>query len=59
MTIVSRKCHSTHDTGQEPEAKIQRNSSNSKKQRKPKKTNNGTFRKDSKKTKAAGKYFCK
>jgi hypothetical protein len=59
MTMVSRKRHSTHDTGQEPEAKIERSSSNSKKQRKPKKTNGGTFRKDSKRTKIAGKYFCK
>lgn len=56
--MVSRKRHSTHDTGQEPEAKIERNSAKSKKQRKPKKTNAGTLRKDTKKTKTAGKYLC-
>lgn len=56
--MVSRKRHSTHDSGQEPKAKIERNSPKSKKQRKPKKTNAETLRKDSKRTKAAGKYFC-
>jgi hypothetical protein len=59
MTMVSRKRHSTHDTGQEPEAKIERSSPKSKKQRKPKKTNAGTLRKDSKRKEAAGKYFCR
>jgi hypothetical protein len=56
MTMVSRKRHSTHDTEQEPEAKVGRNSPKSKKERKPKK-NGGTLRRDSKRTKTAGKYF--
>jgi hypothetical protein len=55
MTLISRKRHSTDDKGQEPEAKIERHISKSEKQKKPKKTNDGTFRKDSKRIKAAGK----
>jgi hypothetical protein len=52
MTVVSKKHHITLDTGQEPEVKLQRNISKSEKQRK---SSNGTFRKDSKGVKAAGK----
>jgi hypothetical protein len=54
MTIVSMKRRSTCDTGQEPEAKIERSSSKSDKQKKPNKAADGTFRKDSKRIKAAG-----
>jgi len=55
MTNVSRKRHSTHGTGQEPEAKIERNISKSEKPRKSKKTNDWVLKRDSKMTKAAGK----
>lgn len=53
--MVSRKHHSTLDTGQEPEAKVEKNISKSEKQKKLKKTCDGTFRKDSKRMKTAGK----
>jgi hypothetical protein len=55
MTIVSRKRHSTQDAGQESDAKIERNIVMSEKPRKLKKTDDGPFKKYSKKTKAAGK----
>lgn len=55
MTMVSRKHHSTLDTGQEPEAEVERNISKSEKQRELKKTSDGTFRNDSKRMKIAGK----
>jgi hypothetical protein len=53
--MVSRKCNITHNTGHKPEVKIERNRSKSEHQRKLNKTNNGTFRKDSKRMKTAGK----
>jgi hypothetical protein len=55
MTSVSRKRQSTHGTGHEPKAKIQRNISKSKKPRKSKRTNECVLKRDSKKKKAAGK----
>lgn len=55
MTNVSRKRHSTRGTGQEPEAKRERNISKSEKLRKSKKTNDWALKRDSKKTKAAEK----
>jgi hypothetical protein len=55
MTNVSRKRHRTHDTGEEPEAKRERNISNSEKLMKSKKTNDWALKRDSKKTKTAGK----
>jgi hypothetical protein len=55
MTIVSRKRHSTQDAGQESDAKIERNILKSEKPKKLKKRNDGPFKKDSKKTEAAGK----
>jgi len=55
MTNVSRKRHSAHGTGQEPKAKIERNISKSEKPRKSKRTNDWALKRDSKKTKAAGK----
>ena len=55
MTNVSRKCHSTHGTGQEPEAKVERNISKSEKPRKAKRTNGLVLKRDSKMRKAAGK----
>jgi hypothetical protein len=53
--MVSRKHHSTCDTGQAPEAKVERKISKSEKRKKPKKTDDGTFKKDSKRIKMAGK----
>lgn len=55
MTMVSRKRRSAFDTGQEPEAKIERSNPKSKKQKKPNKAADGTIRKDSKRMKAASK----
>jgi hypothetical protein len=53
--MVGRKRHSTHNTGNKPEVEIKRSRSKPEQQRKPNKTNNGTFRKDSKGMKTAGK----
>lgn len=55
MTNVSRKRQSTHGTGQEPEAKIEKNISKSEKPKKSKKTNDLVLKRHSKLTKAAGK----
>jgi hypothetical protein len=55
MTNVSRKRHNTHGTGQEPEAKIERNISKSEKPRKSKRTNDSVLKRHSKLTIAAGK----
>jgi hypothetical protein len=55
MTMVSRKRRSAFDTGQEPEAKIERSNSKSEKQKKPNKAADGTIRKDSKKIKTTSK----
>jgi pumilio family protein 6 len=55
MTNVSRKRQSTHGTGQEPEAKKERNISKSEKPRKSKRTNDWVLKRDSKMTKAAEK----
>lgn len=55
VSMVGRKRHSTHNTGNKPEVEIKRSRSKPEQQRKPNKTNNGTFRKDSKGMKTAGK----
>jgi hypothetical protein len=56
MTNVSRKRHSTHGTGQEPEAKIERNISKPERPRKSKKSNvRAALKGDSKKAKVTGR----
>jgi hypothetical protein len=56
VSMVGRKRHSPHKTGHEPEVKIKRNrSTKPEQQTKRNKTNNGTFKKDSKGVKTAGK----